>query len=245
MTRRICPSPPASLRTVLRRSLAAALLCCAAAAHAERPLQTEDAGVLDRGECQGQSAVAQLKDDGARVRNGYVQLGCGVLQGTQVQLAIGRTTGDGARSDDVVLNGKTALIPLTDERPGLAIAYSAVGARPRAPEQQGLRLVLGAVKAVYSAPFASNWVAHANLGWARDTEARSDSTLWNLALERTAIGPFDLLGEVFGTDHDAAWLNVGARWWVMPKTLWLDASYGVQTRGSRPRLATVGVSFFF
>jgi hypothetical protein len=158
---------------------------------------------------------------------------------------VGRTSGAGARNDDLVFSGKTALIPLTDERPGLVVAYTLLGARPRAPEQQGLRLTQGALKAVYSVPFAGNWLAHANLGWARDTEARSDSTTWNLALERTEVGPFDLMAEVFGDDHATTWVNAGARWWLVPKTLWLDASYGVQTSGTRPRLATVGVSYLF
>jgi hypothetical protein len=141
-----------------------------------------------------------------------------------------------------VFSGKTALIDLTDDKPGLVIAYGLQGGR--ASGQQGLRLVQSAVKAVVSVPFGP-WLAHANLGWARDREASSDSTTWNLALERTSAGPFDLMAEVYGDDHSPAWANAGARWWLLPKRLWVDASYGVQMSSTRARLATVGLSLLF
>lgn len=227
---------------LLRLVVTSLLFALAPLAQAERPLQTEDAGVLERGDCQAQTAFARLSDEGSRVRSGFAQLGCGVFRGTQWQLAAGRTTGDGERSDDLVFSGKTALIDLTDDKPGLVIAYGLQGGR--ASGQQGLRLVQSAVKAVVSVPFGP-WLAHANLGWARDHEASSDSTTWNLALERTSAGPFDLMAEVYGDDHSAAWANAGARWWVLPKRLWIDASYGVQISSTRARLATVGLSLLF
>jgi hypothetical protein len=222
--------------------LLALALTVAPRAQAERPLQTEDAGVLERGDCQAQTAFARLSDEGSRLRSGFAQLGCGVFHGTQWQLAAGRTTGDDARSDDLVFSGKTALIDLTDDKPGVVIAFGLQGGR--ASGQQGLRVVQSTVRAVASVPFGP-WLAHANLGWARDREASSDSTTWNLALERTSAGPFDLMAEVYGDDHSPAWANAGARWWLLPKRLWVDASYGVQMSSTRARLATVGLSLLF
>ena len=230
--------PPALRNSVVFAFAFAALLTTA---RAERPLQTEDAGVLDRGQCQVQSAFARLSGDDGHIRNGYAQLGCGVFDGTQWQLAAGRTRGGGLRSDDLLFTGKTSVIALTDDRPGLVIAYGVQGARSSG---EGWRTTQTSVKAVYSAPVGL-WLLHGNLGWSRDIRAHRDSALWNLAAERTELGPFDLMGEVYGDDRSPAWVGVGARWWVLPKRVWLDASYGLQLSAARPRLATVGVSLLF
>lgn len=173
-------------------------------------------------------------------RGGYVQFGCGVADGTQLQLAAGRTRSGGMNIDSVVFNGKIALIPLTDGRPGLTIAYSVQGSH--APSQS-MRVAQTLVKAVYSAPFAE-WLVHGNVGWLRDRESRRDGTLWNLAVERSALGPFDWVAEVYGDDRAPAWLGTGARYWVIDKRIWIDLSFGRQMSAVRPRLLTVGVSGF-
>ncbi|HYJ98956.1 MAG TPA: hypothetical protein VEX14_12920, partial [Burkholderiaceae bacterium] len=77
---------------------------------AGRPLQTEDAGVLARGECEVEGSTARLSAAGAVERSHGLQLGCGIGISTQLALAGMLLQGDAA--DDArgaELNGKTAL----------------------------------------------------------------------------------------------------------------------------------------
>lgn len=164
-----------------------------------------------------------------------------MVDGSQLALALGRSKSGEARSDEVAFNGKTALIPLTGSSAGLTLAYGLLGARSR---HQGLRLTNTVAKLVYTAP-TGPWLLHANAGWARDTDASSDSTLWNLAAERTGIGPLDLMAEVFGDDHDAAWLNAAVRWRLIDDQFSVDASYAVQLDSARARLVSIGLKFTF
>lgn len=210
-------------------------------ARGERPLQTEDAGVLDPGACQLQSAFARVGEGGMYERGGYAQFGCGISKGTQVQLAAGQSRSGGSRVDSLVFTGKTAVIALTDDRPGLSIAYSIQGAQSAA---QSMRFTQATIKAVYSEPVGA-WLVHGNIGWARDLEGRRDSMLWNVAVERPALRAFDWVAELYGDDRVPAWAGTGGRWWLVDKRIWVDASYALQLGATRSRLLTVGISGLF
>lgn len=228
----------------MHRLLAAAvLLLLAHAAQAGRPLQSEDAGVLERGSCELETALARLDPRRGESRQdaGYAQIACGAGGQTQLALAPGLERDDG-RTTTLSATGKTALRPLTDQQTGVVLAYGLIGSQPR---DRGLRLTGSTVRLVVTVP-RGPWLLHANLGMLRDHDSRRDSTLWTLAAERTALGAFDLMAEVFGDDRDRApWLNAGARWRAIDERLSLDASYGVQANGARARIATVGVKLLF
>jgi hypothetical protein len=53
------------------------------------------------------------------------------------------------------------------------------------------------------------------------------------------------MAEVFGDDRSEAWVQVAARWAVMPKRHYLDTSWGVQTGGARSKQVTVGLKIAF
>ncbi|MCA3213744.1 MAG: hypothetical protein ING50_16420 [Burkholderiales bacterium] len=226
------------------RLLAAALLLLLShAAQAGRPLQSEDAGVLERGRCELETAFARLDPQRGEPRQdaGYAQIACGAGGQTQLALAPGFERGDG-RANTLTATGKTALRPLTDHQAGVLLAYSLIGSQPR---HQGLRLAGSAARLVVTMP-RGPWLLHANVGVLHNHDSGRDSTLWALAAERTALGGLDLLAEVFGDDRDRTpWLNAGVRWRLVDERLSLDASYGVQTNGARARLATVGLKLLF
>ncbi len=74
-----------------RHFLAAATLALlATSAHAGRPLVTEDAGVLGKGECEWESFLASARISGSPTVNGWdTQVGCGVLASSQVAFSYG------------------------------------------------------------------------------------------------------------------------------------------------------------
>lgn len=222
--------------------LAGLLAGLTSAAHAGRPLITEDAGVLDARDCELE-LVGSRERAGADLptaRSASAQLGCGIGRSTQVALLAGRAKADGERADVLALVGKTALRTLTDTQGGAVIAWSVGGERSGG----SFKHETTELKAVYTQP-VDQWLLHANLGWARSESARQNSTLWSVAAERTGLGPFDAMAEVAGDDRDDPWLNAGLRWTAITDRLFVDASYGVQMNSARAKLATIGLKFAF
>lgn len=221
--------------------LAAIAVCAAGDALAGRPLQTEDAGVLGRGECEFETAYSRESGRGGpSTREAAAQVGCGIGLQTQMALAGTRTRNDG-RTTGAAIVGKAFLRELTDTQAGLGLAYTVSGARGAG---QSFRHDATEFKAILTVPLAAgDWLLHGNLGASRAEVERRNSTVWSAAIERIGIGRFDLMAEVFGDDRTAPWWNTGLRYTAIDKRLYLDASYGAQITRGRPKLLSVGLKY--
>lgn len=212
-------------------------------AWAGRPLATEDAGVLGRGECEIESYTGSVRSsDSDSVATRWVQLGCGIGHATQLALGAGAETSGGERSRPAALTGKTFLRELTDEKAGVALAYTLFGAL-----EPGNRFRHDAteLKVAASVP-GSGWLLHANLGLQHSKTSKLYSTVWGLAVERPgAIGPVDLMAELIGDDRSPPWVQLAARWAVIPERFYLDTSWGVQTDRVGAKQITVGLKLAF
>jgi hypothetical protein len=231
------------LRDGTPRWLAALLFSTIAlGAQAGRPLQTEDAGVLERGECELEGAVQQVNADGGRSRQTSLQVGCGV--GWRSQVAVNPTTSrNGERENGVALTGKTGLWTGAGDDPAeLTIAWRLQSTKV---ESASWRYASTGAVLVYSRPLPRRLTLHANLGHARDHDGGQGSTVWGLALEHAGFGTVAPMAEVFGDDREAPWWNLGLRWTVVPERVFFDASYGRQAASGRPRLVTVGFKLAF
>jgi hypothetical protein len=223
--------------------LAAAILASAFAlpAWAGRPLATEDAGVLGQGTCEIESYAGRA-GGGDSVHTRWAQFGCGVGGATQLAFGAGAEKAEGETSTVAALSGKTFLRELTDDQAGWVLAYALLGVREPG---SGFRHNATELKAVLTVPRGA-WLVHANLGTQYAHAERTYTTTWGLAAERPgAIGPVDLMAEVFGDDRTAPWIQVGARWTVVPERFYLDASWGAQTGDERARQVTVGLKIAF
>lgn len=219
------------------------LLGVTGAAIAGRPLQTEDAGVLGTSECETETVSSRESGGGsADLRETSLQIGCGIGWRTQLAIAGARARGADGRSDALAVVGKTWLRELTDAQTGLTVAYAFTSGRAAGGSY---RYQATEVKAVVSSPLAADWLLHANLGVARDRTERRSSTIWSAAIERTGIGPFDLMAEAFGDDRQAPWWNTGLRYTAIDRCLFLDASYGARMQTGRRKLVTVGLKYAF
>jgi hypothetical protein len=211
------------------------------AAEAGRPLQTEDAGVLDRGDCELELVAARERGEHPTVDSGRGQLGCGIGLRSQVALALGRAQGDGERADLAGLVGKSALLPLTEESTGVALAWAVGFARPRGGDFDRESYE---VRAVVTHPIGA-WLLHGNVGWSRSEVERLDRTVWGAAVERTGLGPVDAMFEFFGERGERAWANAGLRWNAVPGKVFVDGSYGRQMQGDGESLVTLGLKLAF
>ena len=219
-------------------------LVCGSAAQAGRPLQTDDAGVLDRGACEMEAFAARVSIAATRKRQ--VQMGCGLGLSTQLALATGSQRAEGERTQTVSLAGKTELLqgPAAAAGPShvLTFAYTVDWARGSG---QSWRHATSDLKLIYSGPLASEFTLHANIGSGRDEQARRGHASWALAVEHGGWRNVALMTEVFGDDREPPWWNVGLRWAVLPDRWFADLSYGRQVAGSRPRLLTMGSKLVF
>lgn len=209
---------------------------------AGRPLATEDADVLDRGECEWETFAARESAAGApSAQTLSTQVGCGVGAMTQAALAFSRSRLGGETTPGWALVGKTALLPRDGEGLGLTLAWGLGWQRMPGSnwkhEESALNLVA-------TTSFADRFTVHANLGWTRSESERLNTTTWNAALEGSAADRLDLMGEVYGDDRGKPWLGLGARY-AISERLSVDASWAVQNDRPRVKLWTVGLKLRF
>ena len=222
--------------------LAAALAC--GPAHAGRPLVTEDAGVLDQGDCEFEGIGSRLTVSGASARTAQLQVSCGVGLRTQVQGALATTSLEGDRSTQAAAGGKTSFRELTDEQAGFTLAYSFAGSKPT---DLGWRYDLTTLLAVVTVPVRKDLLAHGNLGASYSRVEQHTSAIWAGALEWLGIAgsALDAMVETFGTQRDPLWLNLGVRYAIVPDRFSVNASYGAQGGSERAKLATLGFKLNF
>lgn len=238
--------PALRARPALPR-LAAALcaLTLSLPALAGRPLQTEDAGVLDRGDCELEGVFERVRVDGSTARERHLSANCGIGLQTQVGLAGGWLRADGRRDLSAGIGGKTRLWTGEGEgAPAFTLAWGVAGDRLDGGWRRSGHF-LTAVASVGAGP----GTLHVNLGHAHERDPRRNQTAWNLAWEHQgfALGGLTLapMAEVFGDDHGDVWWNLATRLTLVPDRLFIDISYGRQTHAERARLVTAGFKLAF
>ncbi len=220
----------------------AAALWAASTAQAGRPLQAEDAGVLESGACEVEGATQHLREPGtASLAQNSLQLSCGVGLSSHLALAVSRARADGTSTDGLRFGGKSELWHGAGDAP--AAFTLAWGLRSERAAGHW-RHAANELNAVLSVPM-DDLTGHLNLGHVRDVPSRVSTTTWALALEHAGFGSLAPMGELFGDDRGAPWWNLGVRWTAIPGRAFLDMSYGRQIVHDRPTLWTAGFRFAF
>ena len=222
----------------MHRPTAIVIVCLLSApgtARAGRPLQAEDADIMEAHACELEGAHSHWREPAAAQRQTSLQLGCGMGWSSEIAL-------QAIRPRELALGGKTQVWRDGDARFTLAwsLAHRHVEAAWR---RSGAGLTL-----VASVPLAGDWVVHANLGHQRDELQRRRSTTWALAAEHSGLGEsgrWQPMAEIFGDDRGLPWANAALRVALWPQRLFVDASLARQLGGANARLATAGFKFAF
>lgn len=215
---------------------AAALLLAASAttASAGRPFATEDAGVIESRACELETYGTGVGGGGENATGGWLQVGCGV-GGSQFALGGGKL----GSVQTIAVVGKTALVPLTDDQAGLALAYGTSVARDRDGNDR-LRQAASFMSAVLSMPLTKPLTAYLNAGMVQEPSVDLELS-WATALEWRSARGLDLGVEAYGVGSEAAFLGVGARYALQAERAWIDFSWAAQTSGDRQRVWTIGL----
>jgi len=223
----------------MRPAFVLSLALAACTAQAGRPLQAEDAAVMDPRACEIEGAHGDWRLGGDGQRQTSLQLGCGIGWGSEVAL-------NAIRPRELALNGKALLASATrpDGDAQLTLAWSL---SHRHVETAWRRSSAGAIL-VASLPLTRDLTLHANLGHQRDEMLGRRSTTWALAVEHGGLGEggrWQPMAEVFGDDRGKPWANAALRVVAVPDRVFVDASYGRQFAGARARLKTLGFKLAF
>lgn len=227
------------------RGGAAALLagCASVAAHAGRPLVTEDAPVLADGECSVETYVASYRaDETSTVRALSSQLGCGIGRRTQLSIAGARAVSDDGHGDALTLAGKTSMTGPREESTEWSLAYGATALRTTGFEthMDQLYATLAA-----TAPLTATLSTHLNLGWTGAVHPHCNTTRWALALEQAVRDDLHLVAEAFADDRSRwPWLQAGG-WVALNRQVSFNGSYGRKTHGGGASALTLGVTIGF
>ncbi|MFN3397398.1 MAG: hypothetical protein ACK4ZS_02555 [Sulfurimicrobium sp.] len=209
---------------LLRPVLLGAALLAANAAHAARPMITDDARIVDAKACQLESWV---KDN--RGSTEYWALpACNFTGNLELTLGGARSREDGrTQSTDVVVQGKTLFKSLDTNGWGIGLAAGTVR-HPHANTHDGYAYVPASFSFRDDAV-----VVHTNLGWLREGEARCNRLTWGLGTEAQLAERTWLIAETFGQNQGKPFHQLGLRHWLAPDRVQLDTTYGNRNGGGR------------
>ena len=191
---------------------------------AARPLNTDDARIVDANACQVESWVR--RNEGSTEY--WALPGCNFTGNLELTAGGARTNdATGSPISRTVLQGKTIFKPLEKNGWGLGLA---VGTVRRVQGNTTSRDVYAYVPTSFS--FADDrWIVHTNVGWLREQATRRDLATWGVGLERELTPTTWLIAETFGQSRDRPQFQFGLRQWIVPGHVQIDATYGNRAGG--------------
>lgn len=210
-------------------------------AQAGRPLQTDDAGVVERGACEIEAAGSRDSAAGNVRHLSTVQLACGAPASSELAAAAYRWRDAGATAHAIELGGKTQLSS-SGPSSALSLSYGVAWARP---DSQSWRHAATRVGVVHTRSLPGDSTLHVNLGHVRHQEDRRSATTWGIALEHAGAAALVPMAELVGDDRNAPCWNLGLRWTPFSIPLSFDMAYGQQLTAGRPRVLAIGLTQAF
>jgi hypothetical protein len=205
--------------------LAAGLaLLLSAAAHAARPMITDDARITDAHACQIETWTKATRAG----REYWAFPACNPTGNFEFTLGGNSLPdGTGGHVGDYLLQGKTLFRPL--ETNGYAWGLAAGIIRHGDP-----MVGQGRTSATYfylpiSASFMDDrLVVHVNVGAQNNRDAGTRPVTYGLGSEITVNPRFVLIAETYGDENTRQYYHAGVRIWVVPGRFQIDATRGVQ-----------------
>jgi hypothetical protein len=213
-----------------------ALVLLPPAAHAARPLVTDDARLVDPQGCQVETFVKQQRK--FRENEFWILPACNPFGTVELALGANRIGSSYGDSRTAILQAKTLLVPL--EPRGIGFAFTIGMTRVSRTHAQDVSNPF--VNVIGSFSFAGEHVlVHANAGAERDLD-RTRGT-WGLGAEILLQAPrLFAIVETYGQRLEKPTLHGGLRLWIVPNRLQADATVGAQHASPVDRrFATLGV----
>jgi hypothetical protein len=214
------------------------------AAHAARPLVTDDARTVDPDGCQIESYAKRQRNFGER--EFWFLPACN--PGGHAELTLGGTRTDNdasGRSGSTIAQAKFLLRPLATNSYGAALSLGAQKTRPFSaadPSQWNPYFNAIATKSLLD----DRLFVHLNLGTIRDRGRDVSLGTWGLGTEIVLTPRIIGIVESYGQRADRPSRQIGLRIWVIPDKFQIDTTLGIQS-GYAPdrRWNSVGIRLLF
>jgi hypothetical protein len=212
------------------------LMGACAAAHAARPMVTDDANIVDPLSCQLESWVKTSQVSLER----WAVPGCNFAWDTEISVG-GNAQNAKVEGDSQfwLIQAKKRWKKLEPNSWGLSTTLGRVSERPgRSQQLSSESLVPSSAQDTYlNVPItwalASDRFVHLNLGWIHHERLRVSHPTWGLGGEYGLTPRTFAIGEVFGESGAQSKTQMGLRYWVSPQKLQLDTTYGQPVRGGK------------
>ncbi|MBS1144547.1 MAG: hypothetical protein H6R14_1953 [Proteobacteria bacterium] len=188
------------------------------AAHAARPMITDDARLTDGGACQLESWV-HLHGN----QHEYWALpACNPGGNFELTLGGALSYADGqSESGAAVIQAKTLFKPLETNGYGIGLA-AGYAAQPGSAHAANPYFYVPT-----SFSLADDFlIIHTNLGYTRERENRANRLTWGVGSELQMSPRTWLIAESYGQDKGNAFYQLGVRFWVVPNHVQIDTTYG-------------------
>ncbi len=212
------------------------LVGACAAAHAARPMVTDDANIVDPQSCQLESWVKTSQVSLER----WAVPGCNFAWDTEISVG-GNAQNAKVEGDSQfwLIQAKKRWKKLEPNSWGLSTTLGRVSERPgRSQQLSSESLAPSSAQDTYlNVPItwalASDRFIHLNLGWIHHERLRVSHPTWGLGGEYGLTPRTFAIGEVFGESGAQSKTQMGLRYWVSPQKLQLDTTYGQPLRGGK------------
>jgi hypothetical protein len=214
------------------------ILFLAPTAFAASPFATDDVSALERGACQLEVWQQQNRDS----RDLWVAPACSPIDGLEMSLGGNRVTGDDAtRNTSYVLQAKYVVRAI--EAGSWGWGWVAGGVRhANQDSEDGHHPDYYALLMAGISLNEDRLRLNVNLGGLREGETGRNFFTWGVLAEQNLGERFKAIGEIFGTQYNRPFYQVGARAALVPDHLELDATVGNRFgRSSEERWWTVSL----
>lgn len=204
-------------------------------AHAARPMNTDDARIVDAKACQVESWVRRPK--------GHAEFwalpACNFSGNLELTMGGALThRGGGTHTSAQLLQGKTLLKPLQANGWGLGLV---------AGMQRDPRTEAGGGHDLYAyVPASFSWnddalVLHTNTGWLREQGQGRNRFTWGLGSEIQLHWRTWVMAETYAQGSDKPLVQLGLRYWLVPERVQIDATYGNRIGAGSQRWFSLGL----
>lgn len=207
-------------RLTLALFATAALL--AGNAHAARPMNTDDARIVDAKACQVESWIHRPKGH----TDFWALPACNFSGNLELTMGGALTDRDGGTHTSAqLLQGKTLFKPLQPN--GWAVGLAAGMQRDLRTGTRNRHDLYAYVPASFSW-YDDRVVLHTNTGWLREQgqHRRRHRFTWGLGAEIQLNSQTWLIAETYGEGSDKPLVQLGLRHWLVPDRVQIDATYG-------------------
>ena len=208
------------------------------AAHAARPLITDDARITDAHACQVETWLKSTRPG----REFWAFPACNPTGNLEITFGANELPdAAGGHTGDYVLQGKTLFRAL--ETNGYAYGLAAGVIRHGDPLAGQGRTSATYFYVPVSASFADDrFVVHLNVGAQNNRDVNARPVTYGLGTEINFTQRFALIAETFGDDRTRQYYQAGVRIWVVPGRFQIDATRGAQSGDfGASRWWTIGV----